>query len=152
MPVTKKQIISAINEAFKDVTLEDGVGLNEADAIDSYADQQTRATYREKDEKLNWNLISSSTLNHHYSSLSFFDAKGMRFHLPAYLLADIKGEYSFGMTFPLTHLSDYRKSQFELLTPAQRQAIRLYLEYLLVEESDYEAPQIKSAIENYWFE
>ncbi len=151
MPIDKKNLISTINTAFENVTLGNGVGLSEADAIDSYQDLQTRAAYREKDEKLDWKKIPSSSLNEYNSSLSFFDAEGMRFHLPAFLLADLNEEYNFGMTFALTHLSDYRKSQFELLSPDQRKAIKLFLEYLLNDEAfDYEAPQIKSAIENYW--
>ena len=31
----------------------------------------------------------------------------MRFHLPAFMNAEIKGEYRWGMAFALTHLSDY---------------------------------------------
>ncbi|MBB4807918.1 hypothetical protein HNP38_003234 [Chryseobacterium defluvii] len=39
--MTKKEIIQEITLAFKNVKLEDGVGLWEAQGIDAYADAQT---------------------------------------------------------------------------------------------------------------
>ena len=151
MPGTKNEIIAAISEAFKNVTLEDGIGLSEANAIDEYRDLQFREACRKNDEQFSWNTISSDLLNHYYCSLHFFDAKGMRFHLPAYLIADLNDEYRFGMVFTLAHLSDYTKSQFELLTGDQRNAVKLFLEFLLEHpDYDFEKPEIKSAIENYW--
>lgn len=153
MPPDKTKLISEIKEAFKNVLLDDGIGLSEADAIDDYRDETFKAACRAKDEKLDWSTIPSSELNEYYTSLSFFDAKGMRFHLPAFMISDINEEYRFGMTFVLTHLSDYSKSQFELLSEEQRKAIRAFLKYLS-EHPDYEfeKPDIKNAIENYWLE
>jgi hypothetical protein len=144
-------LISQIEQAFAAVQLEEGIGLGEADAVDSYADAATRAARREKDEKQSWKRISSADLNHYYCSLSFFDAKGMRFHLPAFMIAEIKGEYRFGMAFALTQLSDYSKSQFSLLTTQQRKAVCSFLEWL-AESPDYEFERtaIKDALEKYW--
>ena len=106
---------------------------------------------KKKDEKFNWNAISSALLNEFYCSLSFFDAKGMRFHLPAFMIAEIKDEYKFGLSFPFTMLSDYSKSQFSLLTKNQRDAVKLFLEYLLEQPNyEFEKPDIEKAIENYW--
>jgi hypothetical protein len=151
--LSKNQIhlISSITSAFQDVKLEEGVGLSEANAIDDYKDKSFRDECRKNDEKKNWQTIPSSALNEYYSSLSFFDAKGMRFHLPAFMIAEIKGEYRFGMSFPLTHLSDHTRSQFTALSKPQREAVRSFLEYLL-EQPDYEFEKatIKQAIENYW--
>ncbi len=151
MQQDKGKLILEIKEAFKGVILEDGVGLSEADAIDSYAETHVKAECRQNDEQHDWCAIPSSALNKYYSSLCFFDAKVMRFHLPAFMLAEINGEYCFGMSFALTHLSDYTKSQFELLSKRQRETIRLFLIYLS-EEPNYEfkKPEIKRAIEGYW--
>ena len=151
MAIDKIYLISKISEAFKDVTLEDGIGLSEANAIDDYKDEQFRMECKKKDEKFNWNAISSALLNEFYCSLSFFDAKGMRFHLPAFMIAEIKDEYKFGLSFPFTMLSDYSKSQFSLLTKNQRDAVKLFLEYLLEQPNyEFEKPDIENAIENYW--
>ncbi|MES2288070.1 MAG: DUF6714 family protein [Bacteroidota bacterium] len=147
----EQSLISEITEAFKGVEFEGGIGLNEANAIDDYKDAQFREECRKIDEKQHWNVIPSSVLNQFNSSLSFFDPKGMKFHLPAFMIAEIKGEYRFGMSFALTNLSEYSRSQFVLLTEKQREVVKLFLEFLL-EHPDYEfeKPAIKEAIEGYW--
>lgn len=146
-----KSLIFEISEAFKDVELDGGIGLSEADALDDYKDERFREECKKKDEKFRWNAVPSSVLNQFHCSLSFFDAKGMKFHLPAFMIAEIKGEYRFGPVFALTNLSDYSKSQFVLLSGKQREAVKLFLEYLL-ENPDYEFEKsdIKTAVENYW--
>ena len=88
MPADKIKLISEIKEAFKNVLLDGGIGLSEADAIDGYRDETLKAACRAKDEKLDWNSIPSCELNNYYTSLNFFDAKGMRFHLPAFMISD----------------------------------------------------------------
>lgn len=144
-------MIQQITEAFKDVMLEDGIGLSEATAIDDYKDEAYKNQCKLVDEKLNWQIITSTELNENYTSLSFFDDKGMRFHLPAFMVCELKGEYRFGMAFALTHLSDYTKKQFSLLNQSQRKVVKLFLEYLLQDPNyDFEKPTIQAAIDNYW--
>ena len=122
-----QQVCQAIETAFSGVTLGNGVGLTETQGLDDYADAVTLAGYRANDEKDDWHRIPVEALNQCNSSLSFFDAEGMRFHLPAYLLADLHGDYGFGITFRLTNLSDHCLTQFALLSPAQRAAVRAFL-------------------------
>ena len=149
----KEHLIREITEAFKDVELDGGIGLSEANAIDDFKEEAFKIECRKKDEKHNWKTIPSDALNEYYCSLSFFDAKGMKFHLPAFMIAEINNEYRFGMAFQLTHLSDYTKSQFVLLNKEQREAVNFFLEYLLVHDDyEFERPSIQSAIENYWSE
>ena len=151
MPIDRTKLIFEINEAFKNVELDSGIGLSEANAIDDYSDEHFREKCRQNDEKHNWNSISSAALNKYNCSLSYFDARGMTFHLPAFLIADIKGEYRFEMAFILTNLSNYNRSRFTLLTEKQRAAVKLFLEYMLENpEYKFEKPDIKLAIENYW--
>jgi hypothetical protein len=68
-----------------------------AQGIDDYYSREATAQFRRKDEKDNWQKISSNDLNRCNSSPSFFDAEGFRFHLPAYLIAELQGrdEYDF---------------------------------------------------------
>lgn len=50
-----------------------------------------------------WKNIDAKFMDEHYSALSFFSEAGFRFFLPAYLIADLKGEL---MTAdPLLHLT-----------------------------------------------
>lgn len=148
----EKQLILEITEAFKGVTLNTGIGLHEGNAIDGYEGKDIQAKYRLCDEKLNWEIISISDLNDNHCSLSYFDADGMRFHLPAFMIAEIKGEYYFDLSITLTHdIDDYRKKQFSLLSKNQKNVIAKFLTYLL-ELPDFKLfkNQIESAMQSYW--
>lgn len=147
-----QQIVPLIESAFAGVTLGDGVGLQEAQGLDDYADAETCAAYRANDEKENWHRIPAEALQRCNSSLSFFDAEGMRFHLPAYLLADLRGDYGFGMAFCLTQTSDCDR-YFRLLSDAQRRAVRAFLLHIL-DDPDYQfdRPHILRALDDYWTE
>ena len=151
MTKDKQSLISEIREAFKDVELDGGIGLSEADALDNYADEHICEECKKKDEKYFWNTITANELNQFRNGLCFFDAKGMRFHLPAFMIAEIKNQYRDSLIFTLTNLSDCSKSQFELLSQKQREVVKLFLEYLLNDpEYEFDRPDIKTAIENYW--
>ena len=144
-------LIETVRAAFKGVALEDGIGLFEAQGLDDYKTSAECRKLRQQDEKHRWEEISVADLNSCYSSLCFCDAKGMRFHLPAFLLADIRGTYNLDMTFTLTHLSDYSKSQFSALSLEQRQAVRAYLSYIRdTELYALDRPQIDWALQEYW--
>jgi hypothetical protein len=147
-----QDLCRVIEAAFAGVTLGGGVGLQEAQGLDDYADAETCATYRANDEKEDWQRIPVETLNDCYSSLSFFNAEGMRFHLPAYLLADLRGEYRFGMAFCLTQTSNY-DHYFRLLSGAQRRAVRAFLLHILGDRDyQFDRPHILRALDDYWTE
>jgi hypothetical protein len=145
-------LCNTIREAFAGVTLGRGVGLQEAQGLDDYEDDDTRARYRATDQKEDWSRIPVSELNRCNSSLSFFDAEGMRFHLPAFLIADLCGTYNFGMAFCLTQSHD-ADHYFRLLSDAQRRAVRQFLLHI-AEQPDYEfdRPEIVRALDDYWTE
>ena len=86
---TKEQLINNIREAFKNVFLGNGIGLWEAQGLDDRLSESECKKLRRKDEKLDWNKIPIIDLYKCASSLSFFDAEGMRFHLPMLLLVDL---------------------------------------------------------------
>jgi len=127
----RQAIITQIKAAFANVRLEDGVGLRQAQGIDDYQSDETCRALRQRDEKEDWQKIPVKELEDCYSSLSFFDAKGMRFHLPAFMIADLEGSYGPGARFILTHLNDYTREQFSLLSSEQRAAVAAYLTWLL---------------------
>jgi hypothetical protein len=148
----KFTLIAQIQMAFATVKLGDGVGLQQAQGIDRYADQETESRYRLNDEKEDWSRITIEQLNSCNSSLSFFDAAGMRFHLPAYLLAELRGEYLFGLIFTLCHsFEDWYLLKFSLFNQEQRQAVRDFLLWAL-EEEDYafHKTEIMNALIAYW--
>ncbi|MCP2026741.1 hypothetical protein L1276_001885 [Flavobacterium sp. HSC-32F16] len=138
--MTKEELIAKIQIAFKDVKLEDGIGLWEAQGIDDYADAKTMLELRKKDERENWNAISDEDIYFCSSSLSFFDPKGMRFCLPKFLIFDIleqtivdgKEFYSVDVVFTLGYnLEEHQKTRFSLLDRTQKECIICYLKYKL---------------------
>ena len=148
-----EEVCRAIEVAFAEVTLGSGVGLKEGQAIDDYADDATRAAFRATDEKDDWRRITAAALNRCSSSLSFFDAAGMRFHLPAFLIAHLHGEFHFGIPSGLIYLGEYAVDMFALLSAKQRAAVRNYLLHLVDDPNfSFERPHIIRALTEYWFD
>ncbi|MEF9955604.1 MAG: hypothetical protein RSA22_02675 [Acinetobacter sp.] len=144
------QLRQKIESAFAGVTLEEGIGLYEAQAIDDYASEAECLAYRAKDEKLNWRNISVDDLNRCNSSLSFFDAQGMLFHLPAFLLANLNGDYLQELTFTLTRPWADMERKFSLFNAEQRFAVRAYLLFLLDEPDEvFRYSDIRDALAQY---
>jgi hypothetical protein len=144
------QLRQKIESAFAGVSLQEGIGLYEAQAIDDYASEAERLAYRAKDEKLNWHNISIDDLNRCYSSLSFFDAQGMLFHLPAFLLASLNDDYLHSLTYILTGSWVDRERKFSLFNAEQRFAVRAYLLFLLDEPDEvFSYSDIRDALEQY---
>lgn len=84
-PTRIDQTVKQIEDAFADVSLGNGVSLNEAEVIDDYGTDDQRAAARERDELHDWQRIPDEDIEHHPSVLCFMDDEGLRFHLPAYM-------------------------------------------------------------------
>ena len=146
----EKRVADLIHTAFRGVRLGNGVGLRQGRGLDDCADAATLAEYRSKDEKDDWEKISWQDLNHYGDSLSFFDGAGMRFHLPAFVLAELAGTLTAELLFHLTGYFD----RFDLLSQSQRHAMREYLQLRLTrawdENNDFVYPMIEKALAEYW--
>ena len=146
----KERVKALIRSAFRAVVLGQGIGLDEAQGIDGYESKQCCAARRCADEKTNWAAITLEQLIACRSSLSFFDAAGMRFHLPAFLIADLDGDGEFGMDFSLTYSSQIQEI-FALLNSQQRESVRQFLHYILCEPNYSQSQEkIRSALAGYW--
>jgi hypothetical protein len=143
-PATEKKLISRLFEAFKGVQLEGGVSLHQTIYIDNYGDiTKAEALAIEKDETKDWKkLINSPQLLKvsGIGGISFFDAKGLRFHLPAYLCtafehphADITGS----LLFTLTCKSEYNDKRLSILNPIQKKCIGMVLQYFRTLDAFY---------------
>lgn len=145
------RLIDEITDGFSGVKLGVGIGLREAQGLDNYETEEVCALNRERDEKEDWSKISSNDLNECYSSLSFFDSLGLRFHLPAFMVAELRGEYEHKLSFCFTYLKEHCRKRFDFLSPDQRGVVRRFLMFLL-EHPDYEFDRedIERALEVYW--
>lgn len=127
-----EELIPQIEEAFAGVKLEDGIGLLESDGVDDYAGPQELARLRAMDEKDDWRRIPVERLCSCYAATTFLDAKGMRFHTPAFLVGDLRGETG-GLFIDTLLAGSYLATEFPaLLTPEQREtiftALKIYCE------------------------
>lgn len=147
---TKWKLIQRVIAAFRSVKLEDGIGLNQAEGLDDYASQERLAKIRLLDETENWERISNESLNQCSCALSYFDQKGMQFHLPPYLIAELMHELKVDLIFHLTFIHDGNFSRFSLLNSEQRAVVRDYLELCRVECDDFILPLISTALSQYW--
>lgn len=139
----EERVASIVRDAFQGVVLGEGVGLWQAQGIDEYADAETLARFRARDEKLDWSAISNADLDRCQSSLSFVDAEGMRFLLPAYLISELQ------RSVPVIIFRLMGSKLFVKLNDLQRNAVREYL--LLRLTSPYNGwEMIESALDEYW--
>lgn len=127
-----EELIPKIEQAFAGVTLEDGMGLLESDGVDDYASRRELEQLRAMDEKDDWRRIPVERLCSCYAATSFLDAKGMRFHTPAFLVGDLRGETG-GMFIDTLLAGSYLATEFPaLLTSEQREtifaALKIYCE------------------------
>lgn len=148
----EERVLNLVRAAFRHVVLGDGVGLWQGQGLDDYADARTLERYRAQDETSDWSALPAEQLDRCYSSLSFFDAEGMRFHLPAYLSADLQGALrTADVLFILTCFEYLGTSRFDNLSVAQRNAVREFL-LLRLSDSSYEFShlRIECALRDYW--
>lgn len=116
----------------------------EGQELDDFADNEKLFELRDKDEKDDWEKLRFEDISTFSSSIFFFDAKGMRFHLPKFLIFDLmekelndeRGilsniEMAFILRQNINHEKRYNK--FSLLNNIQKNTIILFLEYKLNE-------------------
>ena len=111
-----QHLIHTIQQAFSGVTLGNGIGLSEGNAMDDYALAEERTRCRKQDEHTHWHKIPIELLNQYYVALCYFDPEGMRFHLPAFLIADLQGQFRFDLVYT------FRRVQRATILIAERSA------------------------------
>jgi hypothetical protein len=162
MSKRQRRLLRAIECAFRGVELGEGVSLHETVVIDHYGSPEARQAARAPDEKKDWRkLVDDPELEQitGVGGMCFYDAAGLRFHLPAYLSWVVIHPRSFGgilddLLNRLTDLSEYNLERFAPLNSHQRSCVRdvlLYLRnvYRVYCEED-EALELDQAIRGYW--
>ena len=142
-----QHLIHTIQQAFSGVTLGNGIGLSEGNAMDDYASAEERARCRKQDEQTHWHKIPVELLNQYYVALCYFDPEGMRFHLPAFLIADLQGLFRFDLVYTFIHLDEYKEQQFSLLNAQQKQAVAQYLCWIQTSSNHYISSEDNVAID-----
>jgi hypothetical protein len=91
-------------------------------------------------------MLGDPILQNCQSSLSFFNANGMKFHLPAYIIGSLRGEVDAPL-FHITHLGSHMEAALATLSAAQKMAVIDYLTWCLTEdEYSFEHADISKAL------
>lgn len=161
-------LIAKIERAFADVPYP-----GDADLTDSTYGEEPAALVEEFRGKSDWRKLDAAFLDQAPdgwgSALSFFSGNALRFYLPAYLIADIRGRLEHSdpavrLCASLTPLGEGRKiariwgggtmgerarAEFGRYSAEQVSAIVAYLWWKL-EGDSYCDPIVEQAMENYW--
>lgn len=120
-------LIQHVQRVFTGVELDGGMGLQEAAGIDDYAGPQELERLNAADEKVDWRRIPPERLSQCFAAPSYLDAKGMRFHIPAFLVAELSGAIEEGF---ISRLIRYEvKGLPEILTPEQCEVINACMRF-----------------------
>ena len=81
----REGLIAEIERAFNGVERDDGVSLHQARARDDYATPEQELTARKLDVEPQWQEVTQQDILYCCSALSFLDAKGFRYYIPAFM-------------------------------------------------------------------
>jgi hypothetical protein len=130
-------LIAYIDAAFDGVTLEDGKDIYEAQSDDDYGNPDELAL-SDVAERENWRLVPHEDLHRRFWGVTFLDTKGLRFYMPAIMLAILEpnGLHSALMPWFLTRLRtgdafpECDPPLSKLLTNTQKAAVVRFLKLL----------------------
>lgn len=127
---TRLSLIERIATCFADVTLGEGISIEEARAIDEWGD---RAAARRIDAHLRWQELSDEYPRSYSDTLSFMDVRGFRHAAPAFLTWVLRHPNDKSICQENTESALRRWHQggalSEVLTEAQLRVLTDYLEY-----------------------
>ena len=148
-----ERIVAEVADAFRDVQLEDGETIHEADLEGAYSDDSVRLAAREKDPEVNWRDIPDWKLDGLHPH-GFFDLKGWRFHIPAYMIWTLRNwrtstsvsiDYTIWEFRPSLGTRDLQR--YSSLSFPQGCAVYDFLHFFCTYS---DAPEPREAIEAYW--
>lgn len=153
----KEQLIEEINIAFKDVTLEDGIGINEAESIEMGERDATINKGRNQDRSWwkDWTDIEDKYVSSYSSVMDFMDSKGIKWVLPAYMTYIIKhykeGSFSIDSTIYVLEAGALGSDGVDIYTVEQKQVIAKFLQFMTtVGEEWVDVASAQVALDKIW--
>ena len=154
-------IVTAIREAFLNVSRGNGISLHEADAIDDHASDDQRRRAKTLDTDSHWWEIRAEQLEKLYNSLAFMDAEGFRYYIPAYMTQALKTCTTGSLTIDATLVAlfpatEEAASKFDLLDASQKESIARFLWFIATQPSNgrdnkLEVYNATRALEDIWY-
>jgi len=154
----REELIQKVEMAFSGVTLGEGIGILEAEAIDNCVSDKKRTKARNRDIRHDWTQIPDEIIDNYYSALSFMDNAGLRYCLPAYMrfalrFYDASASASVDMAiYALDNSAIGKDKEFNIFSEQQRKVIAQFLRFMVTEAGEYwvDAGEASRAYEKYW--
>lgn len=153
----KEQLIEEIAVTFKDVTLEDGIGINESDSIEMGERDSVINTARNQDRSWwnTWSDIEDKYISSYSSVMDYMDAQGIKWVLPAYMTYIVKhykeGSFSIDSTIYVLEEGALGADGLELYTIEQKKVIAKFLQFMItVGEEWVDVASAQAALDKIW--
>lgn len=160
MEKLREQIVMEIENAFSHVHLGNGIGINEANAIENYEDNEERQKARTLDEKVSWLKISDALVGKSDSALAFMDEEGFRFCIPVFMRYSLMHYDTCELGIidsPIYALERFAKiltrksSGKTFFTMEQNKVIAKYLKYVALDEgANFDSSFASRALDLFW--
>ncbi len=157
MILDKAKLIEEINQAFKTVKLDDGIGIFEAEELDTCSNDKKLEQAREKDRSWwkDWHHIEDKHLAYYSSSMCFMDSQGIKWALPAYMIFSLNNYegsfYSVDTTIYTIERGARGENNRDLFTLEQKKIIAKFLQYMLLVGEDWvDTDCAKKALDKEW--
>ncbi len=155
----KEQLINEIETAFEGVTLEEGIGINEADRIET-GERDVLVNKGRNLDRMWWNSWKDIEDKYpaSYSSVMYnMDAQGIKWVLPAYMIYIInhytEGSFSIDSTIYVLEEGALGSDIQDLLTAEQKKAIAHFLAFMVkVDEKYVDVESAQNALDTKWGE
>lgn len=157
-----EELIRRIERAFVKVRLEGGVSMAQARAKDDWklAEESLRA--RKQDREKSWLDIADEKIERYCDVMSWLDAKGYRFYLPAFMRWKLRHPASSnyageGLVRSLCPVEVNKKGvkerefaidRYKLLNREQREVVCEFLAFIAADEAALE--EARQALDHYW--
>lgn len=123
-------VMEQIATAFAGVELGGGIGLIQADYNDCLESEDVSRGLAARDERRDWRKLTDAELSYCYVALSFTDAEGYRFLVPAFMCCDLRRclRNDIYVTCP-EDVAEWGIMKTALLNEEQRRAMEAYVAF-----------------------
>lgn len=157
MNLDREKLILEIKEAFKNVKLEDGIGIFEADEMDACSNEKKLQSARKKDRLWwsDWENIEEKHIAYYSSVMCFMDSQGIKWAIPAYMIYALNnyedGSFSVDTTIYAIERGAMGYDDLDLYTLEQKRVIAKFLQYMLFVGEDWvDTDFAKRALDKEW--
>ena len=157
--INQDQLIQDIAAAFKDVILKDGIGINQADRIET----RQRDVLIQKGRNLDrmwwnaWTDIDDKYMASYSSVMDYMDSQGLQWVMPAYMTYIVKhykeGSFSVDSTIYTLEAGAKGTDNLDIFTEEQKRVIARFLVFMVSVGKEWvDVESAQNALDGVWGE